>query len=77
MTQNEMVLEYLNDVGHITPLDAMREFGIMRLGARIWDLKREGHDIIAETESSTNRYGKKVSYARYKMNAGSHRQEEG
>ena len=35
MTQNEMVLEYLNDVGHITPLDAMREFGIMRLGARI------------------------------------------
>ena len=42
MTQTEKVLRHMKRFGSITPLEAMEEYGIMRLGARIWDLKREG-----------------------------------
>ena len=39
MTQNEAVLRHLLDNGGITSLEAMERYGIMRLGARIYDLK--------------------------------------
>lgn len=67
MTQTEMVLRYMQDFGSITPVDAMREFGCMRLGARIYDLKRDGHVIITERKKHKNRYGRKISYARYRV----------
>lgn len=35
MTQCERILEYMETVGPITQLDAAREFGCYRLGARI------------------------------------------
>lgn len=34
-SQNEMVLEHLRAKGTITPMEAMNQYGIMRLGARI------------------------------------------
>lgn len=67
MTQNERILRHLQDFGSITALDALKDYGCMRLGARIWDLKRDGHDIRTTFESAQNRYGEKVSYARYTM----------
>lgn len=70
MTQSEMILRHLKDYGSITPLEALQEYGCMRLGARIYDLKRDGHDIRTEFETATNRYGEKTSYARYRMGAG-------
>ena len=48
-------------------LDALREYGCMRLGARIYDLKRQGFAIRAGRETSRNRRGDKVTYARYYM----------
>ena len=38
-TQNEMVLMRLAQ-GPLTPQDALKELGIMRLAARIYDLRR-------------------------------------
>lgn len=70
MTQCERILMYLREVGSITPLDAMREFGCMRLGARVYDLKRRGIGIRKETETRENRWGQKVRYARYYLEAG-------
>ena len=67
MTQCEMILHYMETEGAITPLDAMREFGCMRLGARIADLKERGYHIISGRETAKNRYGKKVRYARYHL----------
>lgn len=67
MTQKDRVLKYMQDFGKITPLDAIREFGCLRLSARIFDLKRDGHNIISETETSKNRYGDSVSYAVYRL----------
>lgn len=42
MTQKERILKYLNDFGSITPLEAMRDLGVMRLSARIMELNRNG-----------------------------------
>lgn len=69
MTQAERVLRHLKDFGSITPVEALAEYGVMRLGARIWDLKHEGHDIVTEREEGRNRYGERTAYARYRLRA--------
>ena len=50
MTQTEAILASLVKRGRrgITPLEALNEHGCFRLGARIWDLKRQGHLIGKE-----------------------------
>ena len=67
--QKQKVLMFIKDTGSITPLDALREFGIMRLAARIWELRKDGFNIIKIMESSQNRYGEEVRYARYSIAA--------
>ena len=69
MTQKEQIRKYLEDFGSISPLEAMRDLGIMRLGARIWEMIRAGEPIIRETETAKNRYGKTTRYARYRRAA--------
>lgn len=63
--QTELVLMYLKQYGTITPVDAMREFGIMRLASRISDLKRAGYRIESRMKQSNNRFGRPVHYAEY------------
>lgn len=36
MTQTERIIKHLKEHGSITPLEAIKEYGITRLGARIW-----------------------------------------
>nr|DAP66175.1 MAG TPA: helix-turn-helix domain protein [Caudoviricetes sp.] len=67
MKQTERILQYMRDFGSITQLEAIRDISCMRLGARIFDLKREGYAIKKETETSKNRYGEDTSYARYRL----------
>ena len=45
MTQNDAILNHLKEGNSITPLEALNKYGCFRLGARIWDLRKEGHDI--------------------------------
>ena len=42
MKQTERVLDYIKRFGSITQLEALADLGIMRLGARVWDLRQEG-----------------------------------
>ena len=65
VTHKDRVLQYLRDVGSITSLDAIREFGNTRLSASIWLLRNEGYNIKTTFETNKNRYGEKVSYVRY------------
>ena len=44
-SQEDKIIEYLKTGKSITPLDALKLFGCMRLGARIFDLKRKGYRI--------------------------------
>ena len=67
MKQTERILQYMRDFGSITQLEAIRDISCMRLGARIFDLKREGYAIKKEMETSKNQYGEDTSYARYRL----------
>ena len=58
--QNEKLLEYMKQMpkGHkITTKEAMEELGIYRLGARIFDLKRDGVKIESEMMKVPTRDG--------------------
>ena len=42
MTQHDRILRHLYDYGTISTLEGMTEYGIMRLSARISELKDRG-----------------------------------
>ena len=44
-SQCKRLLDYLATGKEITPLQALDRWGIYRLGARIFDLRQQGHDI--------------------------------
>ena len=67
LTQSMKILKYMMDFGSITPIEALKDLGVMRLGARIYDLEKQGFEILHERESGRNRYGEKTSYARYSL----------
>lgn len=71
MNQADMVLNHLTTRGPITSMEAMEMYGIMRLGARIYDLKCSGFAIKKEMAEDKNRYGDPVRYARYSLQEGS------
>lgn len=60
----DRVLQYLKENKSITSLEAIKEFGATRLSAIIFNLRKE-HKITTQYETSKNRYGDSVSYARY------------
>ena len=67
MSQNDKVLAHMKIFGSITPLEAFEKYGIMRLGARIYDLKRMGYIIRGTNVEGVNRDGERVRYARYTL----------
>lgn len=67
MTQCETILRHMEDFGSITSLEAMQEYGIMRLASRITDLKNAGIPIRRDMVIQKNRYGETVTFARYSI----------
>lgn len=67
LTQCMKIVKYMNDFGSITPVQAMKDLGVMRLAARISDLEADGWQIEHERETGENRYGEKTTYARYRL----------
>jgi hypothetical protein len=63
-TQKEKIIDHLKMFGSITPLEAMREYGCMRLAAVIFNLKDE-YSIRTDMRDSRNRFGDKVRFAKY------------
>lgn len=61
MSQTEQILQMLKR-GPVTPMDALKEAGTLRLASRVLDLKKQGHNIITEM---VNKKGKK--FASYKL----------
>lgn len=65
MTQKEQIIDYLERNGSITPLQAEKELGIMRLASRIWDITNSGYVVLKRTVRGINRIGKVTKYAQY------------
>lgn len=47
-TQKALILKALQQGDRLTHLDAEKRFNCLRLGARIYDLKKRGHNIISK-----------------------------
>jgi hypothetical protein len=62
MTQKSEIFDHLKRHGTITPLQALNNYGCMRLAARIDELRGQGHRI--ETDL-IERGGKRFAMYRY------------
>ena len=56
-THTAKVLSHLKSGKSITPLEALSEYGCFRLGARIYDLKKDGHPIHKQMVEVSTRDG--------------------
>lgn len=66
-TQNERILDYIEEFGSITQLEALRDLGVMRLASRISDLRKQGYNITGKKIPVKNRYKEKCYIMRYKL----------
>lgn len=64
--QNQQVLEALQR-GPLTAMGALRELGIMRLSARVFELRQAGHDITSRQVPVSNRHGRTTHVAEYTL----------
>lgn len=67
ISQCDRILRHLRDFGSITAIEAISEYGILRLAARIGDLRRRGHNITSEIVTGANRYGEPTRYSVYRL----------
>lgn len=67
MKQTERVLEYLRKNYAITAKQAMDELGIYRLGARMWDLKKQGYPVQSCFITVKNRFGEECRVKAYNI----------
>jgi hypothetical protein len=67
MTQTEMILDTLLTSGAVTTYQAFTEFGVTRLAARIYDIKKQRPDLYIERKfcTITGRLGQTTSFAVY------------
>lgn len=66
MTKTEKVKIHLEEVGHITSLGAIKEYGATRLSAIIFNLRHKyGMPIENEWIEFTDRFGSKSRYVKY------------
>ena len=70
MTQREEILEYLNEHGSITPMQAWNELFITKLATRISEMRKDGIKFKIEYIAHKNIYGRTVRYAKYSLAEG-------
>ena len=66
-SQEGKILRRLMTGRSITPLEAMRELGCYRLGARIHRLRQKGYRIITVMKEETAQDGGTCRFASYKL----------
>lgn len=66
-TQCDKIVRHLRDHKSISQIEALQEYGIMRLASRITELKKRGYTINKEWVKTKNRYGEPVSFLRYSI----------
>lgn len=67
MTQKERILDYINEFGSITPMEAFADLGITKLATRVSEIDALGTPIHKEWETGKNRYGESIRYMRYSL----------
>lgn len=67
MTHKDMILELLRTGQWISPMDAFRECGTMKMATRISELRRDGYAIETQYVPYINRCGKKMYHNEYRL----------
>ena len=67
MSQNQMVLKYLQENKVITDADAYRELAVRRLAARVSDIRGMGYPVKTIMVTKPNRFGRKTTFAEYHL----------
>ena len=67
MTQTQTVLAYMEEYGSIDPFRAFHDLGILRLGARIWELREAGVNVDTISRTRTITSGGVKSWAEYRI----------
>lgn len=65
-TQKELVLNHIKEHGKITSIEAVYRYKITRLSARIYDLRRDGYNIISKRIVKKSD-GRVVQYDEYSL----------
>ena len=65
ITQKQRIINYMRQFGSITSWEAYQDLGVMQLGARIDQLKKDGYEFRTEWEIKKNRFNEEVSFKRY------------
>lgn len=68
-TQEQLVLNHLQNIGGLTAFEAYDIYGITQLGARIWALRQNGNNILKIWHSKETK-GKKIRFCEYKLVGG-------
>ena len=66
-TQNQRILDYIEQFGSITQLEALRDLGVMRLASRISDLRKQGYRIVGDIVPVKNRFEEQCYIKRYRL----------
>ena len=64
-TQNKWIVQHLQLLGSITSMKAFQTYGITRLSGRIYELRKQGHKIMARVIQTENTDGNMVRYNEY------------
>lgn len=67
MAQKQRVLDYIEEFGSISSLEAFKELGVTRLSDVIFRLKKDGYEFDTDTEYFRNRYDEPTHFARYSL----------
>lgn len=66
-SQTAMILNHLQKGATINPIEALDKYGCFRLGAVIYNLKKEGYEISSTLYYFTKPSGKQGHYAVYRL----------
>ena len=66
-TQTKRILDYLDEFGSITQLEAIRDLGIMRLASRISELRKQGFPIEDKMITVKNKFEEKCYVKQYSL----------
>lgn len=64
-THYDRILKHLRDYGNITSWQGFTEYGMTRMSAIIYLLRKDGYNIESQTICAKNRYGNPVHFAKY------------
>ena len=67
VTQKERVLNAINSYGSISPWYAFNSLGNTRLAATIFEIKKDGYDIVTEMVKGKNKFKDDIVYAKYSL----------